>query len=230
VEFAAAATLTPRALVLPLAQLALAGAALFAVLSLAVRGVLSSALASLLLPAAFVSVAIGVWNTLAAARWVSAQPPLLRRRDFWLVVLLSMLVLPGLGSFGLIDPWESHYAEVAREMLARGDPISMWWGHDGWFKSKPVLTLWLEALSMGALGANVTSGRVLEGDLGLGRPEWAVRLPGALFALVGCFVLCRGVAVHAGRTAGFLTGLVLASAAQWTLASRHALTQAEMTR
>jgi hypothetical protein len=40
------------------------------------------------------------------------------------VILLSILVFfPGLGDFGLWDPWEVHYGEVGRSMVERGDWI-----------------------------------------------------------------------------------------------------------
>jgi 4-amino-4-deoxy-L-arabinose transferase-like glycosyltransferase len=213
-----------RALSVPFAGLLLAAALFWGTLWLAVQGALPGGAASLLAPAAFVAVVAAAWGLLRAARLVEARDGLLRRHGFWLLVLLACLELPQLGSFGLIDPWETHYAEVAREMLARRDPISTWWGHQGWFTSKPVLTFWLQALCMRALGVNWGPGEVLTGAFGLAEPEWAVRLPGALFALLGCFVLYRGVAAHAGRAAGCLASTVLATAAQWTLASRHALT------
>ena len=73
---------------------------------------------------------------------------LLARRGFWVVAGATLLYLPLLGSTSLIDPWESHYGEVAREMIARDDWISPWWAQERWFWSKPVLDLWLEALSM----------------------------------------------------------------------------------
>ena len=163
--------------------------------------------------------------TLRRAGAIASRRPLLRRHGFWLVVLLAILELPMLGAFGLIDPWESHYAEVAREMLARSDFISTWWAHQGWFMSKPVLSFWLEALSMSALGVDPVPGRMLGDGVGpLARPEWAVRLPGALFALVGCGLLYRGVSANVGRHGGFAAAVVLATAAQWTIAARHALT------
>ncbi len=37
-------------------------------------------------------------------------------------------------------------------MSARHDFISTWWAHEGWFRSKPILTFWLQALSMNVLG------------------------------------------------------------------------------
>jgi len=45
------------------------------------------------------------------------------------IVLAALLVLlPRLGSYGLHDPWETHYGEVARNMVESGDWISPWWG------------------------------------------------------------------------------------------------------
>jgi hypothetical protein len=55
-------------------------------------------------------------------------------------------------------------------MLARADPISMWWGHEGWFRSKPVLTFWLEALCMRALGVNAAPSRGRSAMPGLNGP------------------------------------------------------------
>jgi 4-amino-4-deoxy-L-arabinose transferase-like glycosyltransferase len=214
-----------RRLLVPLGSLALAGLFFVVTLALAVRGTLGSPAVSVLAPAAFMVVVVCFWKSACAAGVVASDRPLLRRHGFWLLLLLTALALPRLGGFGLIDPWETHYAEVAREMLARGDLISTWWAHEGWFMSKPVLTFWLEAASMALLGVQSASGRLLEGAPDqLAHPEWAVRLPGALFMLVGSYVLYRGVAAHAGRHAGLLAGIVLGTAAQWTLASRHALT------
>jgi 4-amino-4-deoxy-L-arabinose transferase-like glycosyltransferase len=215
---------TLRGLAAPFAVLSLAAGVWFETLSLAVRAGLPPLSASLLVPAGFVAVVVSIWRLLRAARLVDARRALRQRPGFWLLVLLVTLELPGLGTFGLIDPWEPHYADVAREMLARHDPISMWWGQQGWFMSKPVLTCWLEALCMGGLGVNARPGEVLTGALGFAQPEWAVRLPGALLASLAGFVLYRGVAAHSGRAAGFLVSIVLATAAQWTIASRHALT------
>ena len=47
----------------------------------------------------------------------------MKRRSWitWLVTLAAALYLPGMGTSSLWDPWETHYGEVAREMLARDD-------------------------------------------------------------------------------------------------------------
>ena len=57
-----------------------------------------------------------------------------------------------LGAYGLWDPWETHYGEVAREILSRDDWITLWWAQDEWFWSKPILIFWTEALTWSALG------------------------------------------------------------------------------
>ena len=45
-----------------------------------------------------------------------------------LVILLALAVLvPGIWRYSLVDPWETHYGEVARVMLADHD-----WVHTDW--------------------------------------------------------------------------------------------------
>src|SRR5260221_243317 len=60
------------------------------------------------------------------------------------------------GNYGMWDPWETHYGEVARQMLERNDFISQWWPGSpqdrAEFWSKPVLTFWLMAISMKLFG------------------------------------------------------------------------------
>ena len=74
-------------------------------------------------------------------------------RPIWAVTLLGLfLFLPALGSVGLWDPWETHYAEVAREMIARHDFVYPHWG-SAYFYSKPVLTLWMIAAGLLLVGA-----------------------------------------------------------------------------
>ena len=65
----------------------------------------------------------------ASACWARAEGeaprPLLRRHGFWLVVARRRCsTCPLLGSHSLSDPWETHYGEVSREILARNDWIS----------------------------------------------------------------------------------------------------------
>ena len=42
------------------------------------------------------------------------------------VILFGLLLyMPLAGTYGLWDPWETHYSEVARQMTYRGDFISL---------------------------------------------------------------------------------------------------------
>ena len=88
---------------------------------------------------------------------VARQRSATTRRLGWLVLLGALLLyLPGAGSYGLWDPWETHYGEVARQMTTRGDFISLWWPgsprETAVFQTKPVLSFWLMSLGMHVAG------------------------------------------------------------------------------
>jgi 4-amino-4-deoxy-L-arabinose transferase-like glycosyltransferase len=148
------------------------------------------------------------------------------RAGFWLMLLGLGLYLPLLGGHSLLDPWETHYGEVAREMLARDDWLSLWWAQDGWFWSKPALTFWLQGLSFAALGVRFRPDELLasaaEGRLP--QPEWAARLPIALLSLISVYCFYRFVAKAAGTRAGWLSGLLLLCAPYWSLLSHQGMT------
>lgn len=148
------------------------------------------------------------------------------RPGFWLMLLGVLLYFPKLGAYSLLDPWETHYAEVAREMLARDDWISLWWAHEGWFWSKPVLDFWLQGLCFALLGVNFEPDAVLATAAtgAAPAPEWAVRLPVVLLTLLAVYALYRFVAAAAGKRAGFLAGLVLTGAPYWSLLSHQSMT------
>ncbi len=81
---------------------------------------------------------------------------------FTLIVLPAVLLYPYL-SFPLLEPDESRYAEIPREMLQRGDPIvPVLQGEP--YLDKPPLLYWLVAASYRLFGVS----------------EWAARLPSAL--------------------------------------------------
>ena len=80
------------------------------------------------------------------------------------LIAMSLLVgalvfIPYVGAVGLWDPWESHYAEVAREMIARNDYVHPYW-ESSWFFSKPPLTMWMDVLGMALVGTNRTTGKL----------------------------------------------------------------------
>src|SRR3954467_12014504 len=73
------------------------------------------------------------------------------------VILFGLLLyVPLAGTYGLSDPWETHYGEVARQMTVRGDYISLWWPgaplDPDHFWSKPVLSFWIMSLFMHLFG------------------------------------------------------------------------------
>jgi len=142
------------------------------------------------------------------------------------VVITTVLYLPMLGNHSLSDPWETHYGEVAREMLARDDWISLWWAQDGWFWSKPVLTFWIQAIPMALFGVRYEPGQMFAA-VGQGlnpQPEWAVRMPIFLLTLAAMYLLYKAVARTHGRRAGLICGLVLATMPQWFLISHQTMT------
>jgi 4-amino-4-deoxy-L-arabinose transferase-like glycosyltransferase len=216
----------------PPALLALLAAAVCVLgLRAAVAGSLPPRFAGWLLGAALLALLAGVFRAGEilgpfARDERGAVRPLHRRHGFWLLALATALQLPYLGNHTLIDPWETHYAEVAREILARRDWISLWWAEDGWFWSKPVLTFWLQAIAMLAAGVRYEPGQML-GAMAEGRepfPEWAVRMPCFALTLVGLYLLYRGMVHAAGRRAAFLGGVALLTMPQLFFVAHQAMT------
>ena len=142
-----------------------------------------------------------------------------RWRDRAIVMGLAALVfIPMLGAFGLWDPWETHYGEVARQITERNDWISTWWGshwQDGQgqtegshFFSKPILLMWLMAMGLEVFGFS----------------EWGIRLGVAFIAIVVLgAVYTMGRSVFRRRT-GFLMAAVLGTSPFFFFLSRQAQT------
>ncbi len=143
--------------------------------------------------------------------------------------LAALLFLPWLGSTGLWDPWEPHYAEVAREMLVRRDFVHPYW-ESAWFFSKPVLLPWLTAAGMALFGAQRSSlppgaDPAPPTPSGLSTlTEWAVRLPVALLAILAVAVIYLTVSRLASRRAGLLAALATATTPFYALLARQATT------
>jgi 4-amino-4-deoxy-L-arabinose transferase-like glycosyltransferase len=161
---------------------------------------------------------------------MSVRPPPSVRADVALVVLFAAAIfLPWLGSAGLWDPWEPHYGEVAREMIVRGDYVYPRW-ESAYFFSKPVLLMWLTAAAMNLAGVQqraLPPGAVAAGPTPSGLSsytEWAVRLPGALLAVVACALVFAAVSRLASRRAGLLAAAALATMPFYFLMARQAIT------
>jgi 4-amino-4-deoxy-L-arabinose transferase-like glycosyltransferase len=152
--------------------------------------------------------------------------PLWERHGFWVVTIAAALYFPFMGTSSLWDPWETHYGEVAREMLSRDDWISLWWAQDGWFWSKPVLDMWMQALAMATLGVHYQPDKMLTGDgtAPVMHPEWAVRAPVVLLTILAMYLLYKGVAKAFGRRAALLGSVVLATMPDWYLLAHQTMT------
>jgi 4-amino-4-deoxy-L-arabinose transferase-like glycosyltransferase len=65
-----------------------------------------------------------------AAAWAPETAPVRRPLRFELVfvALVAFTVLaPGISKYSLLDPWETHYGEVARMMLQNNDFVHTQW-------------------------------------------------------------------------------------------------------
>jgi len=152
--------------------------------------------------------------------------PLLQRHGFWVLAIGALLFFPAMGLQSLWDPWETHYGEVAREILSRDDWVSLWWAQDGWFWSKPILNFWIQSLAMASLGTHFQPDMMMTGASGAwtAHPEWVVRTPNVLMTLMAMYLLYRGVAKVFGRRAGFLGALVLATMSDWFFLAHQTMT------
>lgn len=83
----------------------------------------------------------------------------------------------GLGAVPLLGPDEPRYAQVAREMFARGDWVTPTLGGHTWFE-KPALLYWLMEVAYGLFGATEFAARLgaaLSGVLTVLLAGWAAR-------------------------------------------------------
>ena len=100
----------------------------------------------------------------------------MRRGTAWLVALLVLMAFAFQGSRGIFEPDEGRYTATGLNMLESGDWLVPTVDGEHPHLTKPPITYWAIAASIGALGRN----------------EWAARLPGAL-AFVGTGLLLLGL-------------------------------------
>jgi 4-amino-4-deoxy-L-arabinose transferase-like glycosyltransferase len=138
-----------------------------------------------------------------------------------------LLYIPLAGTYGLWDPWETHYSEVARQMTHRGDYISLWWPGSPrdpeQFWSKPVLSFWLMSMAMHVAGIGLPSGS--PGEMAVGHAaEWAARVPFCVMGVLGIYAVYLVTARFVSRRAGVLAAIVCATAPMYSLVARQAMT------
>jgi 4-amino-4-deoxy-L-arabinose transferase-like glycosyltransferase len=133
-----------------------------------------------------------------------------------LCAFAALLFVPWLGATGFWDPWEPHYGEVAREMIARGDYLHPWW-ESAYFFSKPALDLWLMAAGM--LAVNADGPHRWVGVL----TEWGVRLPFAAISALGAILLFVAASRLVSRRAAVLGTLASLTAPLFVMLARQAV-------
>ncbi len=149
-------------------------------------------------------------------------------------LLLALVVITiyswSIGACGPWDPWETHYGEVARNIVARDDPMDLWWrpGHgpqgkrEGVFASKHAFPFWAMALSFEAfgIGNGPAADEMVRGFI----PELALRLPSMIMGLGSAALLGWVVARLVHWRAGLLVALVLVTMPQYAILTRQAVT------
>jgi 4-amino-4-deoxy-L-arabinose transferase-like glycosyltransferase len=141
-----------------------------------------------------------------------------------LVVLVSLAVLvPGISRYSLVDPWETHYGEVARMMLQEHDLVHLDWPQENeGFRSKPVLTFWLMAAGMKAVGLANNGGYSgeMEHDA---RTMVAIRLPFIACGVLGLVLVWLMLARLVSRRVAWLALLVTGSTPFFCLIARQGI-------
>ena len=153
-----------------------------------------------------------------------------------LVILVSAAVLlPGISQYTLVDPWETHYSEVARMMRQSHDWVHTQWpgvSDDGTpnegFRSKPVFQFWMMAASMKALGVAKDGG--YSGEMVSGpKIMFAVRLPFVLSAIAGLVFMWWMLAALVSRRLAWLALLVVGSCPMFCLMAREVMPDMPLT-
>src|SRR5689334_11955072 len=130
--------------------------------------------------------------------------------ELWVVTLVCLAFLvPGIWGYSLVDPWETHYGEVARRMLRDHDWAHTDWQHEG-FRSKPVLTFWLMAASLKLFHAAPDGG--YSGQMV--SSEWimfVIRIPFVLVATASLVSVWSMLARLVSRRVAYLALIAIAS-------------------
>ena len=135
----------------------------------------------------------------------------------FVMALACAITLPYLGSSGFFDPWETHYAEVARRMVEDDNYLYPSW-RTGHFFSKPILLFWMSSVGYTLNGAGTT-----EGVLPV-TTELMGRLPGALFAIFTVAAVYITARRLWSMRAALFAGIVLSTMPFWGFLSRQAIT------
>ena len=135
-------------------------------------------------------------------------------RRLLLVALCALVVFTyGLGAGALWDHDETTYTQVAREMLQRRDPISLYVNGELWF-DKPPLFMWLQALTGSVFGFTTFTARIWSAISGVAAVAAtfliARLLHGSLAALIAAAVAATTVQFLASARTAILDPILLA--------------------
>jgi 4-amino-4-deoxy-L-arabinose transferase-like glycosyltransferase len=153
------------------------------------------------------------------------------RFELALVIVVSLAVLaPGIWSYSLVDPWETHYGEVARTMLQDDDFVQTKWngtssGSPGdleGFRSKPVLMFWMMATGLRAMGVAEHGGYSGEMTESV-RVMIGIRLPFILSAIAGLTLLWWMLSRLVSRRLAWLSLLVVGTTPMFCMIARNAI-------
>lgn len=138
-------------------------------------------------------------------------------RGFALLLLLCLILYaPGLASIPPVDRDEARFAQATRQMLETGDFIRIRF-QDEARNRKPIGIHWLQAAAVAPLS---TPG---------GTAIWPYRLPSALAATVAVLLTAAlGATLLSSRRAGFVAGVVMASALGLVVEAHLAKTDAAL--
>lgn len=128
------------------------------------------------------------------------------------------------------DPWETHYGEVARNIVRRRDPLDLWWrpgygpsgNSENVFYSKHALPFWAVALSFEIFGVGVSRDPSEMATSPVA--EIALRLPSMTVGLLTIAFLGYVAWRLVDWRAGVFTALVLGTMPQFAIVTRQALT------
>jgi 4-amino-4-deoxy-L-arabinose transferase-like glycosyltransferase len=145
-------------------------------------------------------------------QWLTNREGSARKDILLLFAMFGVSFFLLLGRFPLVEPDETRYAEIPREMLERCDFITPFLNYVKYFE-KPPLHYWVNALSMSLFGQN----------------EFAARFPGTLMGL-----LTVVLTYHAGRKlfdrrTGLLSAIILGTSVGFFAQARLNITDMTLT-
>ena len=157
----------------------------------------------------------GIARTETAAPAVGASPTPATPGAYDVAAILALslaICFSHLGSFGLWEPDEARYAEIAREMLNSGNLLVPHLNYVAYVE-KPPLLYWLTTLSFWIFGVS----------------EFAARLPVALSAIAGIFATYFFALRAFGRHHAILAAAILATTPLYALMAQVLTTDMTLT-